>query len=193
MGKNDVLFAILGETNSGKDSLVKALIEEYPDKFNCVVSHTNRPMREGETNGVEHYFDSREEFSNILKTKKDDIIAYTKIAKKNGDGYEYLALKEDVYKANIYIIDPEGLKVLKRKLPDRTICAIYIYSSLYTRKKRAQVGRSDYNSEFNKRVEAEKAQFTEFRERFVYDYKIENEYTFEESYEQLRKIVKKYF
>lgn len=191
MGNENVLFCICGETASGKDSMVHALIEKYPDQLKCVVSHTNRPIREGEQDGIEHYFHTDEEFHNIMNDKKDDIVAYTKISKKNSkNGYEYFALKEDLEKANIYIIDPEGIKYLKRRKDlDMKLIVIYIYSSLYTRAKRAKANRSDYNSEFNRRVQAEKTQFNDFRENKAYDYIIENEYDFESAFNKLALIV----
>ena len=55
------LFVISGPSGAGKGTLVQKLLAERPD---CVfaVSSTTRPMRAGETEGVEYRFVSREQF-----------------------------------------------------------------------------------------------------------------------------------
>ena len=55
------LYLISAPSGAGKTSLVKALLgradDRYPGKGLCVsVSHTTRPMRPGETDGVNYHF-----------------------------------------------------------------------------------------------------------------------------------------
>ena len=95
------LYCIIGETGSGKDTLVERLKSEFPGKYRSVVSYTNREKRDTETDGIEHYFVSKEEFAKKYKTCRNDIVAYTKIANESGEGYEYMALIEDVKERNI--------------------------------------------------------------------------------------------
>lgn len=52
MGK---IFYLMGKSASGKDTLYKKVLEENPD-LKTVVLYTTRPMREGETDGVEYRF-----------------------------------------------------------------------------------------------------------------------------------------
>lgn len=168
------LYCIVGETGSGKDTLVNKLMCEFPKQFKAVVSYTNREIREGETEGVEHYFVSKEEFTKKYKTKRNEIVAYTKIANEQGEGYEYMALIEDVKEANIYIIDPNGLKYLRDNFGDEIdAVVIYIYAPLKQRKERAKT-RSDYKTKFLKRVSAEQAQFDHFYRHRHFDYVIYN-------------------
>lgn len=58
------IIAIAGRTSSGKDYIAKRLstILDYP----LVVSHTTRPIRSNETNGVEHWFDSKKNLKMYL-------------------------------------------------------------------------------------------------------------------------------
>lgn len=170
------LFCICGETASGKDSMVNSLIDFEPETFHPVCSYTNRPPRIKETEGVEHYFLSREEFENLKNEKVDDIIAYTKIESDySTEGYEYMALKEELEKANIYIIDPKGIKYLREKCGDEyNIVVFYIYAPLEQRRERARNNRSDFNAEFENRVLAEKEQFDEFVKNKEYDHMICN-------------------
>lgn len=55
------VIAICGEAGSGKDTLVRELIEATG--WNGIVSCTTRPPRQGEQNGINYYFLSNEEFA----------------------------------------------------------------------------------------------------------------------------------
>lgn len=191
------LFCIVGETASGKDSIIKEVKKQFKMKNNRelkeVVSYTTRPIRENETDGVEHYFISEEEFHKLKNDREDDIIAYTKIT-NNDYGYEYMALREDVENADIYIIDPNGIKYLKEKSNlNVNIRVIYIYTSFDVREKRAEESRSDFEKEFYKRVEKEKEQFEEFKNNKAYDYIIMNDFDFILSCRKLESIISKYY
>jgi guanylate kinase len=50
----------------GKSSLISKLLEEFPEVFGFSVSHTTRQPREGEENGVDYHFVSKEEFSAMV-------------------------------------------------------------------------------------------------------------------------------
>lgn len=52
MGK---IYCIMGKSASGKDTLFKKLLAECP-KMKKMVLYTTRPIREGETDGVEYHF-----------------------------------------------------------------------------------------------------------------------------------------
>lgn len=56
MGK---LFCLMGKSSSGKDSVYKRLLSEDLS-LQRVVPCTTRPIRQGETNGVEYFFYSEE-------------------------------------------------------------------------------------------------------------------------------------
>ena len=47
---------IMGKSASGKDKIYKTLIEDESLKLNTVTLYTTRPMRSGETDGVEYHF-----------------------------------------------------------------------------------------------------------------------------------------
>ena len=52
MGK---IFYLMGKSASGKDTIYKKVKEEMPE-LKPIVIYTTRPIREGETEGVEYYF-----------------------------------------------------------------------------------------------------------------------------------------
>ena len=58
MGK---IYCVMGKSSSGKDTVYKKLKEQYKE-FRLIVPYTTRPIREGETDGVEYYFVDPEQF-----------------------------------------------------------------------------------------------------------------------------------
>ncbi|HEX6592411.1 MAG TPA: guanylate kinase, partial [Moraxellaceae bacterium] len=59
------LFVVAAASGTGKTSLVKALVEAV-DGIGVSISHTTRPMRPGETHGVNYHFTDREEFVRLI-------------------------------------------------------------------------------------------------------------------------------
>lgn len=51
---------LCGPSGVGKSSLIRKLIENFPDTFGFSVSHTTRPPREQEVHGVHYHFTTRE-------------------------------------------------------------------------------------------------------------------------------------
>jgi guanylate kinase len=60
------LYIVSAPSGAGKTSLVKALLDAHP-QIRVSVSHTTRPMRPGEVDGVNYHFVSREEFLQRLE------------------------------------------------------------------------------------------------------------------------------
>ena len=52
MGK---IYYVMGKSASGKDTIYKRLVKELPE-LGTVRMYTTRPIRDGETNGVEYIF-----------------------------------------------------------------------------------------------------------------------------------------
>jgi len=59
------LYTVSAPSGAGKTSLVKALIEA-DTQVTVSVSHTTRPMRPGEIEGINYHFVSRDEFVDML-------------------------------------------------------------------------------------------------------------------------------
>ena len=49
------IFYIMGKSATGKDTVFKELLKRRPE-LTTVVPYTTRPIREGETDGVEYFF-----------------------------------------------------------------------------------------------------------------------------------------
>lgn len=59
------LFVVAAASGTGKTSLVKSLVENL-EGVGVSISHTTRPMRPGEVDGVNYHFTAREEFVRLI-------------------------------------------------------------------------------------------------------------------------------
>ncbi len=63
------IYYLLGKSATGKDTLYKEILKWRP-KLRTVTMYTTRPIREGETDGVEYFFTDREELERQLASGK---------------------------------------------------------------------------------------------------------------------------
>ena len=160
-------FLIVGRTATGKDTLASILIYKYKWKF--VKSMATRPKRYDDEDT--HVFISEEQANAI---PLEDRVAYTKI----GD-YQYFATKEQVQESDAYIIDPNGVKVILEKMPEEDFIIVYIRPvdrDIQKLNGTNRVDNTEHESKvFEKRYNAEDAQFTEFEDLLdsyrIYNYK----------------------
>lgn len=68
------IYIIMGKSATGKDTLYKKMIESKELDFKTVILYTTRPIRAGETNGVEYYFVDEKQLKEFQKSNK--IIEY---------------------------------------------------------------------------------------------------------------------
>jgi guanylate kinase len=64
MGK---IFLLMGKSTSGKDTIYRNLIEDEKLFLKKVVPYTTRPQRSGETDGVQYFFKTEEEYQDLKK------------------------------------------------------------------------------------------------------------------------------
>ena len=114
------LITITGPSGAGKDTVARMLSEMSGYKVLC--SYTTRPKREGEIDGVEHYFVDK------CNIPHDEMLAYTQYG-----GYEYWVSLDQVTNKTIYVIDEDGLKVLCKKFPDIELFKICVSARESTR------------------------------------------------------------
>ena len=172
------IICIVGRTASGKDTFA-GMLKEHGLK--PVISHTTRPIRTTETNGVEHHFISEEEAAEILKDK-DNIAAYTEI-----NGYKYFTTIKSLMDADLYVIDPKGIEYLKARHPEIKLKIIDIRCDKDVIRDHANI-RRDGSDVFRKRFEAESEQFDRFEKEEQYDLLIWNNGTLDELRKQADKV-----
>lgn len=64
------IFIVMGKSATGKDTIFKEIMKRLREQLNTVILYTTRPIRTGETEGVEYHFVSREERDRLKKQGK---------------------------------------------------------------------------------------------------------------------------
>lgn len=133
------LITITGPSGAGKDTVARMLSEMGGYKVLC--SYTTRPKREGEIDGVEHYFVDK------CNIPHDKMLAYTQYG-----GYEYWTTIDQVTDKSIYVIDEDGLKALRKKFPNIELFSIYVSAREGTRLRRGVSQERMYRDNKRKRL-----------------------------------------
>ncbi len=116
MNHKGILMVLSGFSGAGKGTLMKKLLETY-DNYALSVSMTTRQPREGERDGIEYFFSTKEAFEQ--KIKEGGLIEYAQYC---GNYYgtpkayveEQLANGKDV----ILEIEIQGALQIKEKFPE---------------------------------------------------------------------------
>jgi guanylate kinase len=114
--EHGTLYVISAPSGAGKTSLVAEMLRR-DRKLGVSVSHTTRPMRPGEQDGINYHFVSRAEFEAMIV--RDDFLEHADVF---GNYYgtsqvwvkQRLAAGEDV----ILEIDWQGAEQVRRLMPD---------------------------------------------------------------------------
>ena len=70
MGNRGLLIVLSGPSGVGKGTIRKAMFEKENHNFSYSISMTTRKPREGEVDGVDYYFVSKEEFIKRIEEGK---------------------------------------------------------------------------------------------------------------------------
>ncbi|MFT4413508.1 guanylate kinase [Fredinandcohnia humi] len=70
MDERGLLIVLSGPSGVGKGTVRKAIFSEPDTKFQYSISMTTRKPREGEVDGVDYFFKTREEFEDLIKNNK---------------------------------------------------------------------------------------------------------------------------
>jgi guanylate kinase len=111
-------IVFVGPSGAGKTCIQTQFITDFPHWFGHPISHTTRPIRQGETNGVDYHFVSEVDF----KTKINQQGFFIEHA--NYDGYYYGSSnpsQQDIWdqgKACIRVLEPQGCESYRTQFPN---------------------------------------------------------------------------
>ncbi|WP_339676897.1 guanylate kinase [uncultured Zhongshania sp.] len=161
MHSQGTLYTISAPSGAGKTSLVAKLLARTP-RLGVSVSHTTRPMRPGEVDGVNYHFVSHAEFEQMLNSA-----AFLEHAKVFDNYYgtsqrwveSQLAAGEDV----ILEIDWQGAQQVRHLMPDTV--AIFIMPPSKEALNQRLTGRGqDDEAVIQRRMDAAVAEMSHFVE-----------------------------
>ena len=117
-----LLIVLSGPSGVGKGTVRKEIFDDPTTSYKYSISMTTRQMREGEVNGVDYFFKTKEEFEALIQ--EDQFIEYAEyVGNYYGTPVQYvkdtMAEGHDVFLE----IEVEGAKQVRKKFPD----ALFIF------------------------------------------------------------------
>jgi len=110
------LIIITGPSAVGKTTVASELLKVVDNSVR-VVTYTTRDLRDGEINGVDYNFISKDEFEKKIKEKF--FIEWATVYKQYyGNSGPDIHKELNNGKLVILVIDPQGAKTIKKKLPE---------------------------------------------------------------------------
>lgn len=182
-GEQNIMVILSSPSGVGKTTLTKKIQQKY-SSFKISVSHTTRPPRSNEVEGVDYHFVNRDEFKKLIKDKK--FYEYAKIF----DNY-YGTLKKNLdenIKHNdiIFDIDWQGTNQLSvnKKLK---LLKIYLIANNKEELKKRLIKR---NQNSKKEIDLRLKSFDEdIRHWNDYDYIVINK-NLDTCFKQIEEIIK---
>ena len=180
--KENIMIILSSPSGVGKTTITKKLQQKY-QSFKISVSHTTRPPRSNEVDGIDYHFVSKKKFETLIKDKK--FYEYAKIF----DNY-YGTLKNTVdmmLKQNdiIFDIDWQGTQQLTNFKNLKFIKIFLITSSKEDSKNRLINRNQNTKLELEKRLKSYNNDIKHWKD---YDYIVLNQ-NLENCFQQIEKII----
>ena len=170
------LIVVSGPSGAGKDTLIRAALEAIP-KLALIASATTREPREGEIDGRDHVFLSREEFERWIE--EDRLLEWAEYS-GNLYGTPKQAVEELLEKGRSVIlrIELQGARQVKERRPDAVMVFVRAPSLEETRRRLESRATESFESVESRMATAIK----EIAARDEFDYEVVNA-----EYERARK------
>jgi guanylate kinase len=170
------LIVVSGPSGAGKDTLIRAALEAIPE-LALIASATTREPREGEEDGRDHVFLSREEFERWID--EDRLLEWAEYS-GNLYGTPKESVEELLQKGRSVIlrIELQGARQIKERRPDAVMVFVRAPSLEETRRRLESRATETSESVENRMATALK----EIAARDEFDYEVVNG-----EYEQARK------
>jgi len=168
--KKGAILILSGPSGCGKSTLLKEVYKDIDDYY-FSISTTTRAPRVGETNGIDYFFVTKEEFEKDIEN--GDFLEYAKVH----DNYYGTSLKPinsalNEGKLVIFDIDVQGHEIVRNKL-NAIVTSVFITTpSLEVLETRLNSRNTDSLEIIEKRIKNAKGEVEYFQD---YDYLIIND------------------
>jgi len=184
------IFYLMGKSSSGKDSMYKEILKAAP-QLKSVVSYTTRPIRQGETNGVEYFFVSENELS---KMKQEGKVIEERAYNTVHGVWKYFTVDDQQIdlKNNDYLLmgTPASYKAVRAFYGEERLVPIYLHVDDGIRLERAlKREQSQENPRYEEMCRRYLADHEDFSEKNLQEAKITKEFNNENFQECLIEIV----
>ena len=168
--KKGAILILSGPSGCGKSTLLKEVYKDIDDYY-FSISTTTRAPRVGETNGVDYFFVTKEEFE--VDINNGDFLEYAKVH-DNYYGTSLTPINKAVQEGKLVIfdIDVQGHEIVRSKL-DSIVTSVFITTpSLKVLEERLSARNTDSSDIIEKRIKNAKGEVEFFQD---YDYLIIND------------------
>ncbi len=180
--RRGLLLVVSSPSGAGKTTLCNRLRDEFR-RLEFSVSHTTRPPRPGETNGVEYTFTPKEEFQEMVS--RDEFAEYAMV---HGNMYGTLAsrVRESIDSGRdlLFDIDYQGGRELRSKFREDLVSVFILPPSIRELERRLRSRNTDSEDVIARRVRVAREELKHYAE---YDFLIMNE-ELEQAYDALRSV-----
>ena len=154
------LYLLVGPSGAGKTTIANLICKQCG--LTQVESYTTRPRRTPDEGG--HRFLSAEKYPDwhTIERQFHDIVARTIY-----NGHFYFATREQMDTADLYVIDPPGVDVLRKHCHKRGLRVIYILSPTEALRRR-MVARGSTEAEADERIALDTTWFAECQSQVDY-------------------------
>ena len=182
-GKRGVLFVFSGPSGVGKGTLKAKLFEEFADQIAYSVSATTRGPREGEVDGKDYFFISRQEFER--RVKNNEFLEHAEFAGNcYGTPRAYVEKLLDSGMNVVLEIDVQGARQVMKSMPE--CVSVFILPPSFEELEHRLRGRGTETEEkVRERLETAKRELPYAPQ---YDYQIVNGGDIEAAYQSLRDV-----
>ncbi|GKU82417.1 guanylate kinase [Niallia sp. NCCP-28] len=183
MIEKGLLIVLSGPSGVGKGTVRKEIFSQKNNAFEYSISMTTRLPREGEIDGTDYFFKTREEFEALIEQGK--LLEYAEfVGNYYGTPVDYVRETTDKGKDVFLEIEVEGAKQVRDKFPD----GLFIFlspPSLSELKNRIVTRGTETEEIINNRMNVAKE---EIEMMHLYDYVVEND-TVENACEKIKAII----
>ena len=182
-GKRGVLFVFSGPSGVGKGTLKAKLFEEFAGRIAYSVSATTRGPREGEVDGKDYFFISRQEFER--RVKNNEFLEHAEFAGNcYGTPRAYVEKLLDSGMNVVLEIDVQGALQVMKSMPE--CVSVFILPPSFEELEHRLRGRGTETEEkIRERLETAKRELPYAPQ---YDYQIINGGDIEAAYQSLRDV-----
>ncbi len=170
MQEKGLLIVLSGPSGVGKGTVRKEVFSQPDTAFEYSISMTTRAPREGEVDGVDYFFKSREEFEQLIKEEK--LLEYAEfVGNYYGTPVDYVRQTLDSGKDVFLEIEVQGARQVRKKFPDGLFIFL-VPPSLSELKNRIVTRGTETEDVINNRMNAARE---ELEMMHLYDYVVEND------------------